>query len=281
MERFRRRTDSASFREEARNVEARLAALAEQRKTHALAAARGDNAAKASIADLDRQASELRSERETLEAAADEAAREQREAERKAAHAARRKRETEAAKARDEVLRLSADADQALVHLRDVLERRAAALRTLDATGIVASGLVQRIIHGDNVNAAAMSAGLRGLMVLGHVPPARQRTLGEVARALNGKLTAPTAEEAQTQRERAAAERRARDLRILATELHERTLQIEAQAIRWERSGDKRAADVHRTLLTNLAKSICAEFGLDPRLAAEVQPPQLAEAVPA
>lgn len=139
-----------------RQAELRLA-----RQPHALAATQGDAAAKASIKRLDGEASQLEREVETLADALEHAERLQVDEARKAHADNWTRRMSEAAGISDELLDVSHKADELLIQLVAMLDRRRQLAQNLLHTGVARSDLIDRLRHKGQTERALHAAGMR------------------------------------------------------------------------------------------------------------------------
>jgi hypothetical protein len=156
---------------------AQLTALADKRRSYALASVEGDERARQAIADTDFETDALKREQTTVLSAIEtgEALEAQRalEAEAKERH----EREVHAYSAARAVCTLNIELDEALVHLRELFERRAILLKDLGDTGVVDLGLIVRLNHRSLATASAQLAGLSKYFALEMTPASAVRPL--------------------------------------------------------------------------------------------------------
>src|SRR5260221_12958812 len=110
------------------DVGKQLSSLADRRKSFSLAAATGDATARKQIADTDAEAEALRREAQTISAAVETAVALDKQQELEAQAAEEHARQVDAHRHPQGVIALNLAIDAALVHLREMFERRAVVL---------------------------------------------------------------------------------------------------------------------------------------------------------
>src|SRR5260370_24324049 len=116
------------------DVGTQLSSLADRRKSFSLAAATGDATARKQIADTDAEAEALRREEQTISAAVETAVALDKQQELEAQAAEEHARQVDAHRHAQGVIALNLEIDAALVHLREMFERRAVLLAGLART---------------------------------------------------------------------------------------------------------------------------------------------------
>ncbi len=127
------------------DVGKQLSSLADRRKSFSLAAATGDATARKQIADTDAEAEALRREEQTISAAVETAVALDKQQELEAQAAEEHARQVDAHRHAQGVIALNLEIDAALVHLREMFERRAVLLAGLARTNIVDGLFVGRL----------------------------------------------------------------------------------------------------------------------------------------
>jgi hypothetical protein len=169
-----------------------LIALADKRKSYALAAAEGDAKAKAAISDIDFQLDAVRREEGTLASAVETAAALQRQAEQEAEEKQRQEREIEAYQHARAIVALNEEIDLALKQLREMFERRQAMLVALGNLGVCDLGLITKLSHRSAANAAAAHVGLTKYFAMEMTPNSAVRPLATANEILLKIGQAPT-----------------------------------------------------------------------------------------
>jgi len=171
------------------DVGKQLSSLADRRKSFSLAAATGDATARKQIADTDAEAEALRREEQTISAAVETAVAldKQQELEEHA-------RQVDAHRHAQGVIALNLEIDAALVHLREMFERRAVLLAGLARTNIVDGLFVGRLAGKAGPTRAACHAGLAKFIALEHPAPQSVRPLADTNTILVGIGAPPEAE---------------------------------------------------------------------------------------
>ena len=147
----------------------------------ALPAANGDKAALRQVHEIDAQADVLLREQAVYVQAQAEVERQRDEQQAKAEEQERQARRRQAKTLADAALALSAEADEQLLKLRHLLDRRADVLAQLARFDVpAASALAKKYI----VTAAAHRAGLARHIEIGHTAPANASSLTAAANAL-------------------------------------------------------------------------------------------------
>jgi hypothetical protein len=158
-------------------IDARLAAIVKRKREFALGAVSGQKASAVAIKELDREAIELRTERETVDAAIDQAAKLKAEQEAAIAAEDRRRREVEARAIAKEILGTDAEIDTALAALRELLVKRDRQIQALAARSVVHGALTSALRKPWRLTAAARKAALQRFINIEHVSPGHVATL--------------------------------------------------------------------------------------------------------
>jgi hypothetical protein len=173
----------AELKDRAHDVAAQIVALAERRRQHSLDAAIGDKRAVQAIADLDAESDALKRQAQTLSAALELAEIKEREAAAELKAIRRREQEEAAYSAARAIVTLNEELDLALIHLREMFERRAILLRSLTT---VDPNLIMRLSNRAGPTSAAHAAGLGRHLNLEMTPVVAQRPLADANALLLG-----------------------------------------------------------------------------------------------
>jgi hypothetical protein len=165
------------LKKRAAEVASQIGALADRRKEYSLAASEGDARAKKVIADADYERDALLKEAATVADALEIGEALARQQVLDAADAQRREQAIEAYKAARGVVTLNEELDLALVHLREMFERRAVMLKSLANTATVDPALLMRLSNKSGPTSAAHHAGLGRHINLEMTPVVSQRPL--------------------------------------------------------------------------------------------------------
>ena len=176
------------------DVGKQLSSLADRRKSFSLAAATGDATARKQIADTDAEAEALRREEQTISAAVETAVALDKQQELEAQAAEEHARQVDAHRHAQGVIALNLEIDAALVHLREMFERRAVLLAGLARTNIVDGLFVGRLAGKAGPTRAACHAGLAKFIALEHPSPQSVRPLADTNTILVGIGAPPEAE---------------------------------------------------------------------------------------
>src|SRR5260221_5779964 len=126
------------------DVGKQLSSLADRRKSFSLAAATGDATARKQMADTDAEAEAQRREEQTISAADETAVALDKQQELEAQAAEEHARQVDAHRHAQGVIALNLEIDAALVHLREMFERRAGLLAGLAKAHIFHGGFFGR-----------------------------------------------------------------------------------------------------------------------------------------
>jgi hypothetical protein len=176
----------ADFHKRIADIGARLTALTDRRKSYAYAAATGDTRALKQITDTDYEEASLVKEQQTLNSAVETALALERQHELEAKASEEHTRQVEAYSAARGVITINEELDLALLHLRELFERRAVVLRSLANTATVDPSLLMRLSNKAGPTSACHAAGLGRHIHLEMVPVVAQRTLSDANSILLG-----------------------------------------------------------------------------------------------
>jgi hypothetical protein len=174
------------FNKRIADIAVKLTALTDRRKSYAFAAAQGDTRAAKQIGDVDFEEASLVKEQQTLNSAIETALALEKQHELEARAAEDRARAVEAYSAARGVVTINEELDLALIHLREMFERRALVLRSLANTGLVDASLLMRLSNKAGPTSAAHAAGLGRHINLDMVPVVAQRPLADSNAVLLG-----------------------------------------------------------------------------------------------
>jgi hypothetical protein len=139
---------------------------------------------------------------------------------------------------------------------RQVLESK---LKVIDKRRAEIEALLAHA-SADSYQAQELKAERAGLGAMRH----------DIDAVLNPKPVPPRSPEL----EKAYAEQRARDVALLRITIKQRTEQIEHAAEKEEAAGNHRSARMHRLTIPDIPTQICAEYGKDVGLLAELDKPR-------
>jgi hypothetical protein len=182
----------SEFNRRIADIGAKLAGLADRRKEFAYAAASGDARARKAITDCDFETESLRKEEQIVASAIETAQALERQHELEAKQTEEHSRQVEAYSAARSIITLNEELDLALIHLREMFERRAIVLRSLGNTATVDPALLMRLSNKAGPTSAAHSAGLGRHLNLDMVPVVSQRPLADSNAVLLGIGEAPS-----------------------------------------------------------------------------------------
>jgi hypothetical protein len=169
----------SEFNRRIADIATKLTSLADKRKEYSFAAATGDAKARKQISDADFEEISLVKEQQTLNSAIETAQALERQHELEAKATEEHSRQVEAYSAARGVVTLNEELDLALLHLRELFERRAIVLRSLGNTATVDPALLMRLSNKAGPTSAAHSAGLGRHLNLDMVPVVSQRPLAD------------------------------------------------------------------------------------------------------
>jgi hypothetical protein len=177
------------------DIAAKLTGLADRRKSYSLAAAEGDTRALKQIGDVDFEEGALIREQKTLSSAIETAQALEKQHALEAQAAEEHARQVEAYSAARGIITIHEEIDLALIHLREMFERRSVILKSLGNIGVVDPSLLMRLSNKSGPTSAAHAAGLNKYLNMDMVPNVSQRPLSDVnpvllnvgAPATNGK----------------------------------------------------------------------------------------------
>jgi hypothetical protein len=152
------------------DITAKLTGLADKRKEYAFAAASGD---------IDFETESLKKEEQIVASAIETAQAFERQHALEARQTEEHSRQVEAYSAARGVVTLNEEIDLALIHLREMFERRAIVLRSLGNTATVDPALLMRLANRAGPTSAAHAAGLGKFLNLDMVPVVSQRPLAD------------------------------------------------------------------------------------------------------
>jgi hypothetical protein len=144
----------------------KLASLADRRKEFSLAASDGDSHARKQIQDVDFELASLRSEAETLGAAAETALALERQQQLEEQQKQERARQLEAYNTARAVITLNEELDLRLTQLRQAFERRASLLGELNSMNLLDVVLLSRMASKAPATRAACAANLHRFLSL-------------------------------------------------------------------------------------------------------------------
>jgi hypothetical protein len=182
----------SEFNRRIADIAVKLTSLSDRRKSYSLAAAEGDTRALKQIADTDFEETALVREQQTLNSAVETALALEKQHELEAKAAAEHTRQVEAYKAARGVVALNEELDLALIHLRELFERRAIILRSLGNVGVCDPSLIMKLSNRAGPTSAAHAAGLGRHMNLEMTPVVAQRPLADTNAVLLGIGEAPS-----------------------------------------------------------------------------------------
>ena len=174
------------LRQRISTIGSQLAGLADRRKSYSLAASDGDTTAIRQIADVDFEADALRKDAATLGSALETAEALEKQNALEAEQQQRREREIEARKCAEAVVAFNLEIDDALTHLRGMLERRASLLVGLGRTEVCDPSHIMKLSSKAGPTASAHKAGLGRFLALEMTPVAAQRPLADTNPLLLG-----------------------------------------------------------------------------------------------
>jgi hypothetical protein len=165
------------LRKRVSDIASQLTSLTDKRKSYSLAATEGDERAKKAIADCDFQTDSLHREEQTVNSAIETATALHKQQEVDTERKERHQKEVDARLAAQAIAALNLEIDEALVHLKEIFDRRASLLTELADTQVVDPGLIMRLNHRSGPTASAQLAGLNRFLALEMTPAASVRPL--------------------------------------------------------------------------------------------------------
>lgn len=178
----------AGLRQQAADIDARLAELADKRRTFALGVMENNRASVKAVEELDAETDQLRKKHRTCLDASEHAERLQRDEQAEIARKDRLRRTTMARELSQGVLTLNVELDEDLKKLSEKFEHRAGLIKQLSATRTVASTTILRLLQKFSPTAAARAAGLHQFLSLEPVAPPHVMSL---AKGTSGLLRQP------------------------------------------------------------------------------------------
>jgi hypothetical protein len=174
------------LRQRASDISVKLTALADKRRSYSLAATEGDKTAIKQVADTDFESDGLRREVQTLQSAIEcaEALEKQQALDHEQEH--QHQKQVEAYNHARAIIALSLEIDDALLHLRQMFERRASLLDGLARTEVCHPGFVARLQNKSVLTRASCSHGLHRHLSIETCSPTSMRPLAESNELLLG-----------------------------------------------------------------------------------------------
>jgi hypothetical protein len=167
-------------------IGSRLTSLADKRRSYSLAASEGDTKAKAEIGVIDSEVTSLQRDAATFEAGISTAQALQRQEDLDLQQQVQREREVEAYNHARAIISLNLEVDTALLHLREMLERRSSLLSGLQQTEKVDPGFVARLSNKAALTRAACHAGLHRFLSIETCAPGSMVPLASTNETLLG-----------------------------------------------------------------------------------------------